>query len=557
LWQNIFLPVTQVAQKILAHFSGLSGLGTGSSNMNITFHGAAREVTGSMHLLTTEHDRILLDCGMFQGRRKETREKNTVIPFDPRILTNVVLSHAHIDHSGRLPLLAKHDFSGRIICTRATAAACEYLLLDSAHIQQSDAEYLNYKTVRSALQKMETSKRAKKGSKKGINDIKKVLKKNRHKLDVETINELMSRYHLAGVSPLYTADDAQEALSCFDGYPYRHPVSIGQEMTCTLYDAGHILGSAFALIRARDNGRNFTVGFTGDIGRFDKPIIKDPTLDFEKQDREVDLLIMESTYGNRLHEPVVDLKPRLKQVLVDTYDRGGTILIPSFAFGRTQELLYVLHELYNENEVPHFPVYVDSPLATKITRVFAEHPEVYDRETHETFLQQGQNPFQFAQVNFVGSVEESMALNRDETPHIVVSASGMCEAGRILHHLRYKIHNSKNTILIVGYMAQHTLGRRILEQGEAYEKSGRKGKAPLLRFMNKEYPLKAQVVKLGGFSAHADKNEMRRLLQESNLKIKRIALVHGEEEQSLSFADDLKKDGFAVVVPRKGETLNL
>jgi metallo-beta-lactamase family protein len=328
-------------------------------------------------------------------------------------------------------------------------------------------------------------------------------------------------------------------------------------MTCTLYDAGHILGSAISLIRARDNGRSITIGFTGDMGRFDKPIINDPTLNFDEQDQGVDLLIMESTYGGRLHEPVVDLKPRLKQVLVDTYDRGGTILIPSFAFGRTQELLYVLHELYNENEVPRFPVYVDSPLATKITRVFAEHPEVYDQETHQAFLQQGKNPFQFDQVNFVGSVQESMALNRDETPHIVVSASGMCEAGRILHHLRYKIHNSKNTILIVGYMAQHTLGRRILEQGEEYEKSGRKGKAPLLRFMNKEYPLKAQVVKLGGFSAHADKNEMRRFLKESNLEVKRIALVHGEEDQTLAFADDLRNDGFAVVVPRKGETLNV
>jgi metallo-beta-lactamase family protein len=293
------------------------------------------------------------------------------------------------------------------------------------------------------------------------------------------------------------------------------------------------------------------------MGRFDKPIIKDPTLNFDEQDREVDLLIMESTYGDRLHEPVVDLKPRLKQVLVDTYDRGGTILIPSFAFGRTQELLYVLHELYNEKEVPRFPVYVDSPLATKITRVFAEHPEVYDQETHQAFLQQGENPFQFDQVNFVGSVQESMALNRDETPHIVVSASGMCEAGRILHHLRYKIHNSKNTILIVGYMAQHTLGRRILEQGEEYEKSGRKGKAPLLRFMNKEYPLKARVVKLGGFSAHADKDEMRRFLKESNLKVKRIALVHGEEDQTLAFADDLRNDGLAAVVPRKGETINV
>jgi metallo-beta-lactamase family protein len=525
--------------------------------MNITFYGAVREVTGSMHLLTTENDRILLDCGMFQGRRKETREKNTVIPFDPRILTNVVLSHAHIDHSGRIPLLTKHDFAGRIVCTRATAAACEYLLLDSAHIQESDAEYLNYKTVRSALHTMETSMQGKKGSKKGIDRLKKILKKGRHRPDVETINELMNKYHLEGVNPLYTIDDAQEALSFFDGYPYRHPVSIGQDMTCTLYDAGHILGSAISLIKARDNGRSVTIGYTGDMGRFDKPIIEDPTLNFDEQDREVDLLIMESTYGDRQHEPVVDLKPRLKQILVETYDRGGTILIPSFAFGRTQELLYVLHELYNENEVPRFPVFVDSPLATKITRVFAEHPEVYDQETHETFLEHGKNPFQFDQVNFVGSVEESMALNRDETPHIVVSASGMCEAGRILHHLRYKIHQSKNTILIVGYMAQNTLGRRILEQGDAYEKAGRKGKPPLLRFMNKEYPLEARVVKLGGFSAHADKSEMRRFLQESNLKVKRIALVHGEEDQTLAFAEDLRKDGLAVVVPRKGETVSI
>jgi metallo-beta-lactamase family protein len=291
------------------------------------------------------------------------------------------------------------------------------------------------------------------------------------------------------------------------------------------------------------------------MGRFDKPIIQDPSLDFNEQDREVDLLIMERTYGDRLHEPVMDLKPRLKQVLLDTYDRGGTVLIPSFAFGRTQELLYFLHELYNENEVPRFPVFVDSPLATKITRVFGEHPEVYDRDTHKSFLEQGKNPFQFTQVHFVGSVEESIALNRDETPHIVVAASGMCEAGRILHHLRHKIHNSKNTILIVGYMAQNTLGRRILEQGLAYEKSGRKGEPPVLRFMNKEYPLKAQVVKLGGFSAHADKSEMLRFLKKSNLKIKKIALVHGEEKQTLAFAEDLKNNGFAVVVPRRGETI--
>jgi metallo-beta-lactamase family protein len=525
--------------------------------MHITSYGAVREVTGSMHLITTEHDRVLLDCGMFQGRRRESAEKNKVMPFDPKMLTNVVLSHAHIDHSGRLPLLAKHDFAGRIICTRATAAVCEYLLLDAAHIQESDADYLNYKTVRSALSKMEPSKKGKNSSKKEAADIKKILKKNRHRLDVTTINELIDKHHLDGVSALYTTDDAQQALTAFDGYPYRHPVSIGREMTCTLYDAGHILGSALSMIRARDKGRDYTICYTGDIGRFDKPIIKDPTLDFEEADREVDLLVMESTYGDRLHEPVLDLKPRLKEVLVDTYERGGTIIIPSFAFGRTQELLYVLHELYNENEVPHFPVYVDSPLATKLTRVFAEHPEVYDEQTHKTFLQNSQNPFQFKQIHFVGSVEESMALNRDQTPHIVVSASGMCEAGRILHHLRHKIHDPKNTILIVGYMAQHTLGRRILEQGLAYEESGRKGKPPLVKFMNKEYPLKAQVVRLGGFSAHADKNEMIRFIKESNLNIKKIALVHGEEDQTLAFAETLKKENYPVVVPRRGESIEI
>ncbi|NNL41591.1 MAG: MBL fold metallo-hydrolase, partial [Desulfobacterales bacterium] len=359
------------------------------------------------------------------------------------------------------------------------------------------------------------------------------------------------------VEPIYSTDDAEQALTFFDGYPYNHPISIGRDVTCTLYDAGHILGSAISIIRVKKNGRICTIGYTGDIGRFDKPIINDPTLEFAQEDRKVDLLIMESTYGNREHEPVVDLKPHLKKEIVKTYNRGGSVIIPSFAFGRTQELLYFLHELYNENEVPRLPVYVDSPLATEITRVFGEHPEVYDQETHETFLEQKKNPFSFKQVHFTKSVEESMALNREKKPHIVISASGMCEAGRILHHLRFKIHNSKNTILIVGYMAMHTLGRRILEEGSKYEKSGRSGAPPMLKFFNKEYPLKAHVVKLGGFSAHGDKNEMLRFVKKSNLQIKRIAVVHGEEDQSVSFAGHLNKEGFAAFVPKKGETLQI
>ena len=510
--------------------------------MHITFYGAVREVTGSMHLLSTDRDRILLDCGLVQGRRKDSAEKNRVLPFDPQILTNMILSHAHIDHSGRIPLLVKKGFSGRIYCTRATADACGFLLPDSAHIQESDADYLNYKTVRGALSRMRPGEYGD-ASKRELQDVKKSLKKNGHKLDSDAINEYIQRFHLKGVEPLYTTSDAEQALKAFEGIPYRSPVTIGSGATCTLFEAGHILGSAVAMIRYEANGNSRTVCFSGDIGRYDKPILRNPSDHLDGFAKDVDLMIMESTYGNRDHEPVIDLRPRLKKVLNETFEQGGTVLIPSFAYGRTQELLYVIHELYEDGEVPAMPVYVDSPLAINITKVFGEHPEVYDKETHETFLQQGKNPFAFQQVKFTSSVEASMALMREQSPHIVISASGMCEAGRILHHLRYKIHDPKNTILIVGYMANHTLGRRILEQGTAYEASGRSGEPPIVKILNKEYPLKARVVKIGGFSAHGDRNEMLRFLKQSNLNIKRIAVVHGEEDQSLAFLPTAERRG--------------
>jgi metallo-beta-lactamase family protein len=524
--------------------------------MEVTFYGATREVTGSMHLMRTDSDAVLLDCGLFQGRRKESDTKNRNLPFDPRILTNMVLSHAHIDHSGRIPLITRNGFAGRVMATRATTHACEYLLLDSAHIQESDANYLNYKTVRSALHDMKAAAWKKKKGKKE-DQIRKLLKTDGHRLNTEAIAGFLRRFRLEGVEPLYTVFDAEQSLSFFDGRPYREPVTVGNGLQCTFYDAGHILGSALTVIRSMKNGQSATVAYTGDIGRFHKPILKDPALIFEEKDREIDLLIMESTYGDRLHEPVEDMRPRLKEVISDTVERGGSVVIPSFAFGRTQELLYVIHQLYAAGEVPKVPVFVDSPLATKITRVFGEHPEVYDRETHESFLQQGKNPFFFKQLSFVSEVEASMALMRETKPHIVISASGMCEAGRILHHLRYKIHNERNTILIVGFMARHTLGRRILEQGEAYAAAGRSGAPPVVRFYNKEYPLKARVVKLGGFSAHGDKNEMLRFLRESNLRVKKIALVHGEEKQCLAFAETVRAEGYPVVVPRSGESVRV
>jgi metallo-beta-lactamase family protein len=523
--------------------------------MNVTSYGAVREVTGSMHMIDNGDDRILLDCGMFQGRRKESAAKNRVVPFDPSIVTNLVLSHAHIDHSGRIPLITKDKFFGRIYCTRATTDACEYLLADSAKIQQSDAAYMNYKVVKTFLSEIKNSSFGKKISDREIKEMKKLMKNGRNRLNENTILEFIHKYNLEEIQPLYTSSDAEEAMGYFRGQPYGKPVTIGKGMTGTFYDAGHIIGSAISIIRTDNAGQRKTIGFTGDLGRFDTPIIKNPTLEFAEEDRDIDLLLMESTYGDRLHDPVEELKPGLTKVLTETYNRGGTVVIPSFAFGRTQELLYFLHELYAAGDVPHIPIYVDSPLATNLTRVYGEHPEVYDRETHENFLSKGKNPFKLNQLHFVNSVEESMALNRDERPHIVLSASGMCEAGRILHHLRHRIHNAKNTILLVGYMAANTLGRRIQDQGLEYEQSGRIGDPPIMKFFRKEYPLNAHVVKMGGFSAHADRDEMLRFLKKSNLRIKKIAVVHGEEEQSLAFAEYLRAAGYKAMVPRAGESI--
>jgi len=514
--------------------------------MQVTFYGAAREVTGSMHLLNTYKDNILLDCGMFQGKRSEANEKNRGTPFDPSIITNIVLSHAHIDHSGRIPLMVKKGFSGRVFSTRATKDACDYLLTDSAHIQESDAQYMNYKTVRNGISRLS-----------GGQEKRKFLKSNKNKLNHDKIQEYAKKYDLKTIEPLYGMVDAENALSSFQGIPYRTPVTIGKDMTCTFYEAGHILGSAICMIKHNQGGVQKTICYTGDVGRYDKPIIKDPNMDFLPEDRNVDLLITESTYGNRIHEPSLDLKDRLMEVLSETLDRGGSVVIPSFAFGRTQELLYFIHELYDEGKVPRVPVYVDSPLATKLTKVFGEHPEVYDSEAHETFLQKGRNPFMFEKIEYTASVEDSMRVMREKRPHIVISASGMCEAGRILHHLRYKIHNPDNTLLIVGYMAAHTLGRRMLNEGMAYQENGKTGDAPMVKIYGKEYPLKAHIAKIGGFSAHADKQEMLKFLQSSNLTIKKAAVVHGEEDQSLEFAKELNTIGIPAEVPRRGESINL
>ena len=524
--------------------------------MKVICYGAAGEVTGSTHLLDTGNDRILMDCGMFQGKRKESRQKNSQFPLDPQSVTNMILSHAHIDHSGRIPLLTKLGFNGRVITTRPTADALHYMLPDSGYIQESDAQYLNYKSLRSFLYQLEQKNVKQPVSNRQKSRIKKLLKKNAYELKNETIHALQKQHQIDRVSPLYTQEDARQSLSFIDGYPFGYPVTIGKNTTAKFYVAGHILGSAFSVITVHNGEKTYKILYTGDVGRFGKPILRDPTLEFDPEDRRIDLFITESTYGDREHEPVEDLESNLKRVLNETFDRGGSVIIPSFAYGRTQELIYILHELYSKGAVPEHPVYIDSPLASNITKVFGEHPEAYDEETHATFLEKGRNPFFFDKIRFVRTVEESMRLTRDDSPHVVISASGMCEAGRILHHLRYKVHNPKNTILIVGYMAGHTLGRRIEELGQ--ERAETNGKeAPEIKILGKEYPLRAGVEKIGGFSAHGDRNELEKIICESNLEIKKIGIVHGEPSQSSAFAAGLQGKGFDVIVPKPGETIRV
>jgi len=330
--------------------------------MDVTFYGAAGEVTGSMHLLNTDADKILFDCGMFQGRRKESKEKNKNFPINKSQITNMILSHAHIDHSGRIPILTGNGFSGRVITSRPTADALDYMLMDSGHIQESDAQYLNYKSLRSFLRQLEQNNVKQKVSNKQRTSIAKMLKKNAHELNIEAIHKLQKQHGLDIVTPLYTMEQARQSLGFIDGYPCNYPITIGKDTTVKFYAAGHILGSVFSVVTIKRNDKTTRILYTGDVGRFGKPILRDPTLVFDEEDCDIDLYITESTYGDREHEPVEDLGESLKKVLNDTFERGGSVIIPSFAFGRTQELIYILHELYDKGEVPRRPIYVDSPL---------------------------------------------------------------------------------------------------------------------------------------------------------------------------------------------------
>lgn len=464
--------------------------------MTLQFLGAAQTVTGSMHLLSVNGERILLDCGLYQGHRAVANERNSSLPFDPRSIQAVVLSHAHIDHSGNLPGLAKQGFHGTIYATSATRDLCAIMLPDSAHIQEKDAEYLN--------------------------------RRNR-------------RQGKPIVTPLYDLDDAARAVSLLQAVDYHARFDVAESVEATFYDAGHILGSAITALTVREKGETLRLGFTGDLGRPNMPILRDPEFA-----GDLDVLICESTYGGKLHDPPEEMKSKLEETLKRAIERGGKVIVPAFSVGRTQDLVYLLHRLWDEQRLPKIPVYVDSPLSVNATEVFKAHPECYDAETR-SFLINHEDPFGFSAVTYISSVEDSKRLNNITEPCMIIAASGMCEAGRILHHLANNIENPKNIILIVGYQADHTLGKKLVDKWEK------------VKIFGEEYSLKAEVVVLNSFSAHADHNDLLKYIRQfDQKKLEKIFLVHGEKQRAEKLAASLRENGMEqIAIPALGTKVEL
>ncbi len=463
--------------------------------MRIGFYGAAGEVTGSRHVVDTGNGRIMLDCGLFQGHRKECDRLNRQMPVPPGSVDSVVLSHAHIDHSGNLPTLVKRGYDGMIVSTAATMDLAAVMLPDSAHIQQSDIEYVNRKRERDGLEPL---------------------------------------------VPLYDKEDVTETMERFMSIPYGRSIEIDGGASLRFLDAGHILGSAQVELTVRERGRDRTVVFTGDLGRSERPILRDPDLS-----ARADVLIMESTYGGRNHEPEGEALGLFGQVLDRTFKRGGKVIIPSFSVDRTQEVLFYINSLLVDGTIPHVPVFVDSPLSFDATEVYKLHPTCYDSETRD-LLHSGNGPFQFDGLHFVQSVPESKSLNGMHEPMVIISASGMCENGRILHHLKNNVGNPDNTVLIVGFMARHTLGRR-LRDGERE-----------VRIYGEEYTVECDVETVDGFSSHADSDELVEYAATVGGDAEAIVLVHGEPEQQETLAGRIEERlGRRPFVPDRGDVLEL
>jgi metallo-beta-lactamase family protein len=464
--------------------------------MRINFHGAAHTVTGSQHLLEINGKKLLLDCGLYQGQRAETYERNLNFHFDPKSVDAVILSHAHIDHAGNLPNLAKQGYEGPIYATHATVDLGSLMIRDSGRIQESDAEFINKKRARHGGEPIE---------------------------------------------PLYTEQDAAEVAGMFKGVDYAEAFEPIPGVVARLYDAGHILGSAGVSLEIEEKGKKIRLWFSGDIGRYRMPLLRDPILP-----EAVDYMIMESTYGDKPHGDPDKAFIEFREVVKRTMERGGKVIVPAFSVGRTQELVYNLNEMMQDGTVPKVPVYVDSPLAVHATQVFRDHPECFDDETRQFVLEARHPALDFKMLTYVQSVEESKALNERKEPMVIISASGMAETGRIVHHIRNNIDNAKNTICIVSWQAPNTMGRRLADR------------EPQVNIFGEVYKVKCDVATIGGLSGHAGQDLLMKYALGVKGSIKQLFLVHGEEKQAMilkGFLNEQKLDN--VHYPELHESVEL
>jgi metallo-beta-lactamase family protein len=462
--------------------------------MKLSFYGAARSVTGSRHMLETPGFRLLFDCGMFQGRREESVRRNRDLGFEPKALGAVLLSHAHIDHSGALPVLPRQGFSGKVYVTRATADLAGIMLEDSARVQEYDCRY---------------------------------------------VNKQEKRRGRACLQPLYDGDDVRKIVKRFEGARYGDQLKLAPRVTASFHDAGHILGSAAIRVKYTARGHTTTVLFSGDLGRSHMPILRDP-----EPPPACDVLILESTYGDRLHEQADEaMKKKAEDLIAHARQHTSKIIVPAFAVGRTQELVMRIKELVGEGRIEPIPIYIDSPLADKATEVFKRHPECYDEETLKTFSADG-DVFASRYIHFVSSSEDSKRLNAMRGPCVIISSSGMCEGGRILHHLKHAIQDEANVIVFVGFQAEHTLGRKLVEGWD------------VVPIFGVPTPRRAQIVTFNGMSAHADRNDLLAYVRAINPLPSMVFIVHGEEKQALSLGAAIQAEHpqIDVRIPHQGST---
>jgi metallo-beta-lactamase family protein len=465
--------------------------------MKITFFGAAREVTGSLHMIEVNDRKLLLECGLYQGRRAETYERNLNFPFDPATVDALVLSHAHIDHCGNIPNLVKQGFTGNVWCTAATRNLATYMLMDSGHIQEQDVEYLNKQRVKEGL---------------------------------------------PPADPIYTRADATRALGNFVSVGKERPIPVMDGVEVTFLTAGHILGAAIVQLDIREfsTGKSWRVIFSGDLGRQESGILNPPV-----KVPAADILIMESTYGDRLHESPGDARKRLRDVINQAVRRRGKVIIPAFAVGRTQELVYEINQLDAGGDIPQVSLFVDSPLAVEATDVFRMHPEEWNETVRGFLAQDGRrNPFDYPRIEYVREVRRSKQLNHVPDPAIIISASGMAESGRILHHLKNHIEDPDNTVLLVSFQAENTLGRRLEE------------KARRVRIFGEEYDVRARVEEIGGYSAHADQGELIEWARAfDRARLQQVFLVHGELPAATTLRDRLAETGLrSITIPERKES---